>query len=144
MNILMVCVGNICRSPMAEYSLKYLLSSADKKHNISSAGLNALVGYPAHEMTRKLLLNKKIDCSAHKARQLSSDIVISSDLVIVMESSHKYYIENNFTSSCGKVFLLGEWGGCFEVPDPFNKSLDFFIETQRLIEKGLQFWLKKL
>jgi protein-tyrosine phosphatase len=61
-NILILCVGNICRSPMAEYLLRNMAKSNGSKNlSVSSAGLRALVDHPAHAYTHKLLMNKNID-----------------------------------------------------------------------------------
>ena len=72
-NILMVCIGNICRSPSAEYLLKHKLAH---KPNITihSAGLGALVDKPIDPSAGQLLSANGVDASEHRARQLTTDM----------------------------------------------------------------------
>ena len=89
-NILIVCIGNICRSPMAEGLLKQALTASGKGDClVSSAGLGALVGRPPDKKACQLMLEKDLDISGHRARQLNKDMIRKADLVLVMESSHK-------------------------------------------------------
>ena len=92
-NILVVCVGNICRSPMAEALLKSALREQEG-FKVESAGLGALVGYPAAEDTVALMDEMGIDITAHRARQIHPDMVAEADLVLVMESGHKRAIDD--------------------------------------------------
>src|SRR5512136_1311836 len=86
--VLVVCVGNICRSPMAEALLRARLGHWPR-FDVSSAGLSALVGRPADESTVALMRERGIDISAHRARQLTPRLVAGSDLVLVMETGHE-------------------------------------------------------
>ena len=143
-NILLVCVGNICRSPMAEGLLKHhLAQSAQTNHLLTSAGLNALVGHKADEKACHVLIQKGIDISSHRACQLNSVMVRKADLILVMETSHKKAIEDNEPGARGKVFRLGEWGK-FEIADPYQKDLSIFEDSALLIEQGINQWLTKL
>lgn len=142
-NILTVCIGNICRSPMAEALLKHtLLSAGEQDIDISSAGLGALVDHPADAKSSQLMLAKNIDISNHRARQLDSGMIRKADLILVMESKHKTSIEEMEPSAKGKVFLLGHWGD-FEIPDPYRKEMAAFENSLKLIERGVTDWLKK-
>ena len=67
-HILVVCTGNICRSPTGEYCLKKELGP---EFEVMSAGLGALVDHPAHELSQKIALEHGIDMSAHRARQIN-------------------------------------------------------------------------
>lgn len=137
--ILVVCVGNICRSPMGEV----LLRDALPKRNISSAGIGALVGMPADPLTLAVLPDLHEELSKHRARQLTPDMTRSADLILVMESGHKRAIENIDPSARGKIYRWGEWGG-FNVPDPYRCPQDAFEQALALIREGLDLWLPKL
>ena len=81
--------------------------------------------------------------SMHRARQLSEEIVRSSELILVMEHSQCAHIERLMPFSRGKVHLLGRWGG-FEVPDPYKKTLQAFEDALVLIERGVTDWTYRL
>ena len=143
-NILIVCIGNICRSPMAEGLLRQALINADQPDcQVGSAGLGALVGHPADDKSCHLMLTKNIDISSHRAQQLEREMVRKADLILTMESSHKTAIEELEPSAKGKVFRLGHWSG-FEIPDPYRKELSAFENSLTLIEQGISEWLEKL
>ena len=143
-NILVVCIGNICRSPVAEALLKdALMNKADKNYKISSAGLGAMVGYQPDEIVCELMLEKGIDISGYRATQLDQEMIIKSDLILVMENAHKELIEHKEPSAKGKVFKLGEWGN-FEIADPYRKERKVFEEAVQLIEKGVKDWVSKI
>src|SRR4029079_7002335 len=117
--ILIVCVGNICRSPMAEGLLKNTLKKYNSTIQVSSAGLTALANKTASPLSQSLLLARKIDISGHMARQLSEQMVLDADLILTMEKFHQKEIERSYPSACGKVFLIGKWSS-FEVSDPYG------------------------
>ena len=140
--ILIVCMGNICRSPMGEALLIRQLS-AQPQMSVTSAGITALVGYPADEIAQALLLEQGIDISAHRARQLTGAMLRQTDLVLVMETGHKRAIEMIDPSARGKIYRLGEWGG-FDIPDPYRQPRAAFEESLRLIQRGVMDWSAKL
>ena len=143
-NILIVCIGNICRSPMAEGLLKQALTASGKGDClVSSAGLGALVGRPPDKKACQLMLEKDLDISGHRARQLNKDMIRKADLILVMETSHKSAIEEFEPCAKGKVFRLGNWGD-YDIPDPYQQNIPAFVLALSLIERGIAEWLKKL
>ena len=143
-NILIVCIGNICRSPMAEGLLKQALTASGKDDcMVSSAGLGALIGHPPDAKACQLMMEKDIDISSHRARQLNRDMIRKADIILVMETSHKSAIEEIEPCAKGKVFRLGNWGN-YDIPDPYQKNLSAFVISFNLIERGISEWLKKL
>lgn len=141
-NILVVCVGNVCRSPMAEALLRQALLDEDEV-SVSSAGLGALVDFPAAGYAEDLMAERGLDISGHKARQLTPEIVDENDLILVMESAHKRAIEARDPAAHSKIFLL-----CAslyaDIPDPFRKSKTHFEEVLQLIEQGVADWAAKI
>jgi protein-tyrosine phosphatase len=133
--VLMVCSGNICRSPMAEGLLRTRFARLGAG-TVTSAGIHALVGRPADPLAVGLLAERGVDISAHRARQLTPDLLAASDLVLVMEDAHRRAIEGLSRASRGRVHLLGRFGA-FEIPDPYRRPAAAFAEALALIERGL-------
>lgn len=138
--ILVVCVGNICRSPMAAALLAHTLGPEKK---VSSAGIGALVDEPADEKAALLMATRGLDVSAHRARQLDAHLLRSNDLVLVMERGHQAWIEERWPEARGRVYRWGHWSD-FDVPDPYRKDEAAFREALDLIERGLAEWKERL
>ena len=139
-NIMIVCIGNICRSPIGEVLLKH----HKPELNVFSSGLGALVGKPADPKSVELMRQKNINLDDHCAQQINSVLVSSSDLILTMEKRHVDAIQSQFPESRGKVHLIGKWENDKEIPDPYKKGDEAFILASSLIESGLDAWQKKL
>jgi protein-tyrosine phosphatase len=138
-NILVVCAGNICRSPTGEYLLKDKLNSNIK---VSSAGLTALVDKGAEATATSIALTQHIDMSGHKARQLDSNLIANNDLILVMEQRHLSDLLSQYPQARGKTFLLGKWIEETEIPDPYRQSQEAFEHVYQLIDKACSAWAK--
>lgn len=141
-SILVVCAGNICRSPTGEYLLKDKL--ADSDISVSSAGLTALVGKGAEATATSIALTNNIDMSGHKGRQLDSALIAENDLILVMEECHLSDLLAQYPQARGKTFLLGKWIGDKEIPDPYRKSQEAFEHVYQLIDQACTAWTKYL
>ena len=142
--VLVVCVGNICRSPMGEALLaRELHNAGHDRIQVSSAGLSALVGRPADIMAQALMRREGIDISAHRARQLTLDLISGADLILVMETEHRRAVEVMSPSARGKVYRLGEWRKA-DVPDPYQQSEEIFVHALTLVKHFVADWLPKL
>ena len=134
-NILVVCIGNICRSPMAEFFLK-------QQHpdlNIESAGISAMVGHPADPKAIACMDAQNIDIRSHIARQINADLIKKSDLILVMSHNQQKHIEQTWPFAKGKVFRLGHWQS-INVPDPYQHDQAFFEDTCRNIQTYISDW----
>jgi len=140
-SILVVCVGNICRSPMAEALLRRRLQGRDI--SVSSAGLGALVGNPADAIAQTLMSERGIDLSAHRARQFGAEYLCDAELILVMETWQQREIEKKFPPAHGRVYRLGHWGN-FDIADPYRKPRDAFERALADIERGIDEWMKRL
>lgn len=137
--VLVVCIGNICRSPMAEGLLKQALPEA----NVVSAGLGALVGQPADPHAVALMNGLGLDISSHRARQLSRAIATQADLILVMDNSQRQEIQSLHPATTGRVFRLGELAK-FDVPDPYREGLPAFENALELIQRGVEAWVPRI
>jgi len=134
-NILVLCIGNICRSPIAEGLLRHALPD----RVVFSAGIGALIGNPADPSSVRLMAEDGIDISAHRAQQVSAALVSRADIIFVMDTEQKKWVESQYTGARGKVFRLCESTNT-DVPDPYREGIERFREAQKLIEDGVTFW----
>ncbi|OAN13531.1 protein tyrosine phosphatase [Photobacterium jeanii] len=138
--ILVVCVGNICRSPSGEYILKKLLPNKI----IASAGVGALVGKAADNMACQVAEEHDLSLDGHVAQQLTSELCRDFDLILVMEKGHIDAVANIAPEVRGKTMLFGQWIGQQDIPDPYRQSREAFDHAYRLINEAAQAWAKKL
>ena len=120
-----------------------LLAQALPDARVSSAGIGALVGHEADKHAQVLMRERGLDVSAHKARQLTSQISRSSDVILVMEQDHQEFIERQFPLTRGKVFRLGQFDK-LDIPDPYRQDRAAFEYALRLIDQGVQAWAQRI
>jgi len=141
--ILIVCTGNICRSPAAEYILRQQLEEVRAwRGTVSSAGTGALVNHPVDETMGALLRAEGLDLKAHRAAQLSIAHLRWADLVLVMEKHHRQEVLRIDPVARGKTFLLGQWQNV-EIPDPFQRGERAHVHALQLIHAAIASWLNK-
>ncbi|WP_321351601.1 low molecular weight protein-tyrosine-phosphatase [Halopseudomonas oceani] len=140
--ILVVCVGNICRSPTAEALLQRKLAS--KGIAVSSAGLGALVGKPVDSSAAQVMAAAGLALPDHQARQLTPAMLHEADLILAMESRHLQKIHSLAPEARGKALLLGKWLDNAEVPDPYRQQLPAFEHVFKIMDKATDAWLRYL
>ncbi|VWB36522.1 protein-tyrosine-phosphatase [Burkholderia lata] len=138
--LLVVCVGNVCRSPMAQALLAARLPGVD----VQSAGIGALDGQPADPHAIGLMHERGLDLATHRARQVSSRHVTRADLILTMDLGQKRWLERRHPFLCGRVFRLGSAGHGFDVPDPYLGPRASFEHSLRLIERGVDAWCARI
>jgi protein-tyrosine phosphatase len=133
--ILVVCEGNICRSPMAQALLAQQLPGI----NVMSAGLAALTGRRADPMAVELMAEREIDLGGHVATDLNLQHVRSAELVLTMTQAQRQAIESSYQFAKGKVYRLGEHDQ-EDVMDPFRQRRAAFEKCLAQIERGIDRW----
>lgn len=130
--ILFVCTGNICRSPLAEALLRRaLMERGVADVGVESAGTGAWDGAPASEGAYLIGLERGLDLSSHRARLLTREIVEDAHLIFTMARHHRARVHE--LGGEGRVFVLGEYAGRTgeeaEVGDPFGGDLEVYRDT---------------
>src|SRR5690606_952515 len=133
-SILVVCVGNICRSPTGEALLKQKL--AGKDITISSAGLGALVGKPVDPTAAEFLDLAGCPFPYDQARQLRSKMLREADLILSMEQSNLQCFQSLAPVERGKTFLLAKWSDGRDVPDPYRQQRPAFEHVFKILDKA--------
>ncbi|MCY1287560.1 Low molecular weight protein-tyrosine-phosphatase Wzb [compost metagenome] len=141
-NILVVCIGNICRSPTAEALLVSRL--APRGITVASAGLHALEGKPMDATALEVLREHGGDHPDHQGRQLTRELLRQYDLILTMEQGHIQRIVQLAPEARGKTFLLGKWQGNQEIPDPYRQQKPAFEHVYQLMAQGVESWSQKL
>lgn len=136
--ILVVCVGNICRSPMAAA----LLQQQYPQKNIDSAGIAAVVGAPADDHAIAIMTAIRLDVTSHIAKQINEDMASSADLILTMTESQADWIETRWPYCRGRVFRLGHWMDK-DIDDPYLQESSAFETAYQDIKDSLSQWADK-
>lgn len=130
--VLFVCMGNICRSPMAEATFRHLVSQADLEEQflIDSAGTGAWhSGEPPHRGTLAVLERNNIDPGSQRARQIRASDLHEFDYIVAMDDENLIDIRKMHNSSPTNVYRLLDFApqtGERNVPDPYyNGGFDY-------------------
>ena len=143
--ILLVCTGNLCRSPMAEALLRARLSRDEARRDwqVESAGTWATAGRPASAYAAEEMARRGLDLAGHCARPVTRGLVAAADLVLVMERNHAEALKLAFADHAHKVYLLSEMvGKCYDIGDPYGgERIEYACiagELEELIAAGYE------
>ncbi len=149
-NILLVCTGNTCRSPMAEGLLRALLADAldcqvseleRNGYKITSAGTAAIDGAPATPEAMQAMKEKGIDISGHRSCGLTAEMIEQAQVILTMTAGHRGSIQGMDSSSSERCYLVAEHGN---IEDPLGCSLDVYKSCRDQIEAGLRAHLSEV
>ena len=147
MKILFVCHGNICRSPMAEFCMKQLVSEANRSDEFeiaSAATSTEELGNSVYPPARRLLERKGIDCSGKTARQITAKDYLYYDLIIGMDNANMRNMKRFWGGdSEGKIRMLLDYTERpGEVADPWYSG--DFETTWRDVYAGCKGLLEEI
>lgn len=141
-SLLVLCDGNHCRSPLAEYLFRARLGPAAR---VASAGFRGLEGLPMHPEALELLAERGLDGSGFRGRLLRPPMLLEADLVLVMEAWQQEACEAMAPAAKGRVFLLGRWlEPPAEIEDPIALGPGALRETLGALEPAVETWVRRL
>lgn len=137
--ILFICLGNICRSPMAEFVMKELVESRGLQNEFfiaSAATSTEEIGNPVYPPVRRILNNRGIDCSKKRSTQVKKSDYENYDYLICMDSNNLRNLARIIGADTeNKVYrLLDFTDSPHDVADPWYTG-DFDI-TEKDVDKG--------
>ena len=166
MKVVMVCTGNLCRSPMAEGLLRAAAERKGCDIEVSSLGTWAHFGYPAMPESVMVLKNKGIDITGHRSRPVDQAELRAADVVVAMTSVHVKELLNLAPDVKPKLVLMKElvelalegelpptaearvsrllgasrpkWRRALDLDDPIGKPIGAYEKTATEIEMGVE------
>ncbi len=139
-SILVVCVGNICRSPVGER----LLAAGCPDLLVESAGISALIGREADKDFAEIAMANGVNLDSHIARQFDGKMAADFDLILGMERGHLRVIKQLAPETSGKAMLFGQWMDQSDIADPYQRSSEFQAMVFDQLRDASAGWVAKL
>jgi len=152
MNILFVCTGNTCRSPMAEKILQKKAKEYSLDINILSAGIAAIEGQAVSE-SAGVIINEYGQDTKHSSKRSSKQLLEWADVTITMTRDHKHVLLSQAPHLHNKIFTLKElvstnynssdiFEPLLDIDDPFAKDLETYRRVAQEIDDALEVLIK--
>src|SRR6185503_461465 len=140
MNLVFVCSGNTCRSPMAEALARKIAERRGIQDlSVSSAGTNAWENSTATDEALFVGMERELDLTGHRARKLTPAIVSEADLIFVMTPGHLEQVKQ--LGGRGKVHVIDEYASGITnqgITDPYGGDLEAYRQTADVLEQELE------
>jgi glycine hydroxymethyltransferase len=143
-NILFVCTGNICRSPMAEGLFRHMVRER-LDIRVRSAGVSTYGGQPPSYHGVEALAELGIDISKIRSQPLTEELVREASCILAMTRGHLETIQYLYPEAADKTYLVREFEddpSSFDITDPIGMGLDAYESTRELIRRSLPGVLK--
>jgi protein-tyrosine phosphatase len=149
--LLVLCTGNVCRSPMAEALFMHHVAECFVHAKVISRGLAAPTGRSPHQYAISVSKEHGVPIDgAKRASMVTSADMAAATAVFVMDATHRREIQQRFPTATGKfptatgkTFLLGQWQSQ-EIPDPINEPVEKFEQIWHQIDAGARAWVSRL
>lgn len=142
--ILILCTGNVCRSPMAEALMVHRLQQHGLGACVLSRGLGAPVGRAPHPFAIQTAQDNGVPIHPSKrAAAITSPDLASATVVFVMDAGHRRLIQQRYPAASGKTFLLGQ-GTVGDIVDPIQLPQEAFVTAWHGIVAGTDHWIQQL
>ena len=146
-NVLFICTGNSCRSPMAAGIMKHLLGDNPEYH-ISSAGTAGIHGMEASDHAKFVMKAMGIDISSHRSMGISLDIIKEAGIVFCMTEQHSLNVLSLCPDAENKTHLLLNYANGvetkpMEVTDPIGASEQIYRDCAHVLYDAIDDVLKK-
>jgi len=141
--ILVVCTGNLCRSPFGEHVLRRKLEHAGVYAEVFSRGLQDVGSQPVPQTAQLVAAEFGVDLAAHRSAQLSPQDIQRAALAWVMTTRQRKHIGQLNPTGIGKVFLLSQPIDDSDVADPVGQPADVFREVYSEINDYIDAWLPR-
>ena len=137
MNVLFLCTGNTCRSPMAEVIARKLFADHGIDAVCRSAGLRVFSPLPLSREAEEALKERGLEVGEHVSRPVTAELLDWADRIIPVTEHHAAYLKSTFPCHC-PVIPLPE-----SVGDPYGGNLSVYRKTADALEKGILCLIEK-
>lgn len=141
MNILFICTGNTCRSPLAQAVLQEKIDKENLEIEVDSAGICCGFGEPMSENTSKIIEGMGI-LFAHVSQPVTQQLVDKADMIVVMTRQHKQYFRGGGCDE--KLFCIDDLTHAGDIADPYGRDMAAYREVEAALRASMDAIVEKL
>jgi protein-tyrosine phosphatase len=138
--VLVLCTGNICRSPFAAELLRKRAADRGIRLDVRSAGLHTTAGHDAYPLAKTTSSGYGVDLATHRTMPLAAEMVSWADLVLVMEAAQLMQLRRVASAATRKTFLLGHFASSAttDIRDPYAGTPEDFRRCYAVIDDACE------